>query len=600
LSVKRKKRQPVRKSSAKRHKADPVVTEIVRNGVIAVTEEMKTNLMRTAYNIIIYEALDFTTGLFTTEGETISIGIGLPMFIRGMAETVKAKIRHFGVKAMKPGDIYVTNDAYLTGSHLNHVTLTLPIFHKGHLVGFSCCMAHWLDIGGNLGGMSTEIYQEGLQIPIMKLHDRGEVNETLTAIIRQNVRIPTRAMGDLRAQITAVKTGERRFLELTERYGRDAVAASVAAIMDNAEVKARERTRSIPDGVYEAESYMDDDGVDVGKRVPIKVRVIVKGDEMTVDLSEVSKQVRGFYNSGITTGYACSQVAYKCLTSPTDYPINDGSFRSLKVVVPPGRVVSATRPAPMRYWMTYPMTIIDTVFKALSKAIPDRVIAGHHADLVLSHLHGINPRTSEFFIANFGPLGGGWGAKRSEDGVAGTVSINDGDTHNAPNEQSEAKFPLVVERYALVRDSGGAGLHRGGLGVERVVRARTNMVFNTQFERAHCRPWGLEGGLEGSGNSVGLRRDGQWKTDFPNGKVLSTPLRAGDAYRIRSGGGGGYGDPLQRPAQLVAEDVRQGYVSVESAREHYGVVVDLASFALDEAATEKLRAARTASQITST
>ncbi|MCC6887013.1 MAG: hydantoinase B/oxoprolinase family protein [Hyphomicrobiales bacterium] len=586
-------KKTVRKPGKSR-RPDPVVTEIVRNGVIAVTEEMKTNLMRTAYNIIIYEALDFTTGLFTTEGETISIGIGLPMFIRGMSETVKAKIRHFGLAAMRPGDIYVTNDAYLTGSHLNHVTLTLPIFHGGKLVAFACCMAHWLDIGGNLGGMSTEIYQEGLQIPIMKLHDRGKVNETLTAMIRQNVRIPTRAMGDLRAQVTAVRTGERRFLQLVERYGRDAVAAAIAAIMDHAEAMARARTRSIPDGVYEAESYMDDDGVEVGKRVPIKVRVIVKGDEMTIDLSEVSKQVRGFYNSGVTTGFACAQVAYKCLTSPIDYPINDGSFRSLKVIVPPGRVVSATRPAPMRYWMTYPMTIIDTAFKALSKAIPDRVIAGHHADLVLSHLHGVNPKTTEFFIANFGPLGGGWGAKRTEDGVSGTVSINDGDTHNAPNEQSEAKFPLVVERYALVPDSGGPGRHRGGLGVERVVRARTPMVFNTQFERAHCRPWGLDGGLEGAGNSVALRRDGAWKEDFPNGKVLSTPLRAGDAYRVRSGGGGGYGDPHERPAEQVAQDVRQGYVSVAAAAEHYGVVVDPVTFAVDEAATAACRATKRA------
>ncbi len=189
--------------------------------------------------------------------------------------------------------------------------------------------------------------------------------------------------------------------------------------MDHAEAMARARTRTIPDGVYEAESYMDDDGIEVGKPVPIKVRVVVKGDEMTVDLTNVSKQVRGFYNSGITTGYACAQVAYKCLTSPTDYPINDGSFRSLKVIVPPGRIVSATRPAPMRWWMTYPMTIVDTIFKALAPAIPDRVIAGHHADLLVASLHGINPKTSEFFIANFGPLGGGWGAKRSEDGVSG-------------------------------------------------------------------------------------------------------------------------------------------------------------------------------------
>jgi N-methylhydantoinase B len=568
------------------------VTEIVRNGVIAVTEEMKTNLMRTAYNIIIYEALDFTTGLFTPEGDTISIGIGLPMFIRGMSETVKAKIEHFGRDNIKPDDIYVTNDSYLTGSHLNHVTLTLPIFHQGTLVGFSCCMAHWLDIGGMLGGMSTDIFSEGLQIPIMKLHDRGAVNETLLDIIRQNVRLPSRAMGDLRAQVTAVKTGERRFLQLIERYGRDAVLGAIAAIMDHAEAMARTRTRTIPDGVYEAESYMDDDGIEVGKPVPIRVRIVVKGDEMTVDLTNVSKQVRGFYNSGITTGYACAQVAYKCLTSPTDYPINDGSFRSLKVIVPPGRIISATRPAPMRWWMTYPMTIVDTLFKALAPVIPDRVIAGHHADLLVASLHGINPKTSEFFIANFGPLGGGWGAKRSEDGISATVCINDGDTHNSPNEQAEAKFPLVVERYALVPDSGGAGRRRGGLGVERVVRARIPMTMNTQVERAHCRPWGLDSGLEGTGNQVALRQGGQWKTDFPNAKVLVAALKKDDAFLIRGGGGGGYGNPLERAIEEVAEDVRQGYVSIKAAAEHYGVVVDPDTLAVDRAASEALRTAR--------
>src|SRR3989442_1495165 len=539
-------------------KVDPVVTEIVRNGVIAVTEEMKTNLMRTAYNIIIYEALDFTTGLFTPRGETVSIGIGLPMFIRGMAETVKAKIRHFGRDGIKPGDIYSTNDAYLTGSHLNHVTLTLPIFHRRELVGFSCCMAHWLDVGGTLGGMTTDILPEGIQVPILKLHRAGVVNQDVVDITRQNVRLPSRAMGDLRAQVSAVKTGERRFLQLIDRYGREPVLAAIAAIMDQWEASARARTRTIPDGVYEAESYMDDDGIDVGKPVPIRVRVAVEGDEMTIDLTDVSRQVRGFYNSGITTGYACTQVAYKCLTSPTDYPINDGSFRSLKSIVPPGRVVSATRPAPMRWWMTYPMTIVDTIFKALAPAIPGRVIAGHHADLLVAACHGLNPKTHEFFIANFGPLGGGWGAKRSEDGVGSTVCINDGDTHNSPNEQAEAKFPIVVERYALVPDSGGAGRHRGGLGVERVIRARTSMTMNTQIERAHCRPWGLDGGLEATGNEVALRLGGTWKTDFPNAKVLVAQLKAGDAFRIRSGGGGGYGSPLERPGADRQPDVPQG------------------------------------------
>jgi N-methylhydantoinase B len=588
----KKAKKQKRATPKKSRRPDPVITEIVRNGVIAVTEEMKTNLMRTAYNTIIYEALDFTTGLFTPTGECVSIGIGLPMFIRGMAETVKAKLRHFGKKGIKPGDIYVTNDADLTGSHLNHVTLTMPIFQRGELVGFSCCMAHWLDVGGLIGGMSTDIFSEGLQIPIMKYLDRGVVNETLVEMIKMNVRLPSRAMGDLRAQVTAVKTGERRFLQLIERYGREPVRASIKEIMDHAEVMARSRTRTIPDGVYEAESYMDDDGVEVGKKVPIKVRVVVKGDEMTVDLTNVSKQVRGFFNSGITTGHACAQVAYKCLTSPTDYPINDGSFRSLKAIVPPGRVVSAVRPAPMRWWMTYPMTIVDTIFKALAPVIPDRTIAGHHADLLTAHVHGINIKTSEFFIANFGPLGGGWGAKRSEDGVSGTVCINDGDTHNSPNEQTEAKFPLVVERYALVPDSAGPGRHRGGLGVERVVRVRGNMTFNSQIERAHCKPWGLEGGGDATGNKVDLRLGGTWKTDFPNAKVLVAALRAGDAFRLRSGGGGGHGPAFERPVEDVQEDVRQGYVTAAAAAEFYGVVLDPETFAIDLAATERLRAAR--------
>jgi N-methylhydantoinase B len=574
----------------KRNPLDPVIIEIVRNGVMAVTEEMKTNLMRTAYNMIIYEALDFTVGLFTPDGETVSIGIGLPMFIRGMAETVKAKIRHFGRDDIKPGDIYVTNDAYITGSHLNHVTLTLPIFHKGKLVAFSCCMAHWIDIGGTLGGMTTDIFSEGLQIPIVKYQDRGRVNEDLVDIIRQNVRIPNRALGDLRAQVTAVKTGERRFLELILRYGGDQVAAAIAAIMDRSEAVARAHTKSIPDGVYEAESFMDDDGVAIGRPIPIRVRVEVKGEEMTIDLTEVSRQVRGFYNSGITTGHACAQVAYKCLTSPTDYPINDGSFRSLRTIVPPGRVVSATRPAPMRWWMTFPMTIVDTVFKALAPAIADRVIAGHHADLLVAQFHGFNPKTSEFFMGNFGPLGGGWGAKRLEDGVSGTVAINDGDTHNSPNEQIEAKFPLVIERYALVPDSGGAGRHRGGLGVERVVRPRTDMTLNTQIERAHCRPWGLDGGRDGKGNSVALRFGTHWKTDFPNAKVLVAQIKAGDAFRLRSGGGGGYGSPLDRPVEAVRNDVRQGYVSVHEAAVFYGVVIDGDTFKVNEGATAMLRA----------
>tara|TARA_E500000331_G_scaffold126511_3_gene124147 strand:- start:1031 stop:2767 length:1737 start_codon:yes stop_codon:yes gene_type:complete len=569
-------------------KSDPVITEIVRNGVIAITEEMKSNLMRTAYNMIIYEALDFTVGLFTPKGETISIGLGLPMFIRGMAETIKAKLEHYGTDNIHRGDILLTNDAYITGSHLNHLTFTQPIFLDEELIGFACCMAHWPDIGGTLDGITTDIYSEGLQLPIVKYQRGGVVNEEIVDIIKANVRLPERAMGDLRAQLTAITTGERRYLQLVERYGNEQVSASILDIMNQSERAARARTLSIPDGIYEAESYMDDDGISISDRIPIKVRVIVEGDEMTVDLSEVAAQVQGFYNSGITTGHACSQVAFKCITSPTDYPINDGSFRNLKAIVPPGRVISAVKPAPMRWWMTFPMTIVDTVFKALTPAIPERTIAGHHADLVIGMLNGINPKTNEFYIAFIGPTGGGWGAKRSQDGVSATVCINDGDTHNSPAEQLEAKYPLLIENYNLRENSGGAGEYRGGLGCENTVQARADLMLNAQVDRMHCKPWGLNGGMEADGNSVVLRSNGQWKEDYPNAKLLTARIKKGDAFAIRSGGGGGFGDPHLRPAETVANDVRQGYVSVESAEQDYGVICDGAG-RLNVAATERAR-----------
>ena len=568
--------------------ADPVTVEIVRRGLLAVTEEMKTNLMRTAYNLIIYEALDFTVGLFTPEGETVSIGLGLPMFIRGMSETVKAKIRHFGYENIHEGDIVVTNDAYTTGSHLNHFTFTMPIFHEGELIGFTCCMAHWLDVGGTLGTITTDIYSEGIQIPIVKYRRKGEVNQELVDIIAMNVRLPDKALGDLRAQIVAVTTGERRYLELVTRYGWPAVRDSIRVIMDQSEALARANTLNIPDGVYEAESFMDDDGLDVGEPVPIRVRIEKRGEEMTIDLSDVSKQVRGFYNSGVTTGIACAQVAYKCLASPTDYPVNEGAFRSLKVIMPMGTVISAERPAPMRVWMTYPMTVIDTIFKAMAKAIPDRVAAGHHADLVFPNIHGINPADGKFYIVGIGPLGGGWGAKSTEDGVSATVCINDGDTHNSPTEQLEAKYPILVERYGLREDSGGAGRNRGGLGCEMVVQALAPFQLTTRIDRVHCKPWGLDNGGDAAGNGIGLRRGAKWETDFENAKVFNVRLKTGDAYMMRSGGGGGFGLPVERDPALVARDVKQGYVSRAVALETYRVVLGAAG-TVDEAATRRLR-----------
>lgn len=570
--------------------ADAVLTEIVRNGVLAVTEEMKTNLMRTAYNMIIYEALDFTVGLFTADGETVSIGIGLPSFIRGMANTIRAKLDRFGKAGLQPGDILVTNDAYITGSHLNHFTFSMPVFHDGELAGWTCCMAHWPDVGGTLGGITTDIFSEGIQIPILKYQRAGVVNQELVDIIRMNVRMPDRAMGDLRAQIVAVTSGAKRFTELLDRYGHHEVLDAIRNIMDQSDLAARARTISIPDGTYEAESFMDDDGTESRTPVPIRVKVIKKGDEMTIDLSGISPQVRGFFNSGPSTGYSCAQVAYKCLTSPTDYPINEGSFRGLKVVVPEGTVVSAVKPAAMRWWMTFPMTVVDTVFKALAHAIPERSIAAHHADLVIALMHGISPKDGQFFIGFVGPSGGGWGAKHNEDGMNGVVCLNDGDTHNSPCEQLENKYPILIEKHALRVDSGGAGRQRGGLGTEVVVRALSPVTVDVQSDRMHCAPWGILGGHSGLANRVTVRVDGE-ELENPNAKVRNHRLKVGDALVLRAGGGGGFGSPTERDAEKVAYDVREGYITRTAAAATYRVVVD-ENGELDSAATTVLRQSR--------
>ena len=398
-------------------------------------------------------------------------------------------------------------------------------------------------------------------------------------------------MGDFRAQLAAVKTGEKRFMDMMRKYGRDEVLGGIEAIMDQSEAVARERVRAMPDGVYEAESFMDDDGINVGQRVPINVRVTVAGDRMTVDLSEVSKQVQGFYNSGITAGYSCAQVAFKCLTSALDLPINEGQFRALDIVLPPGRVVSAVKPAAMRMWMTYPMTIVDTIFKALAPAMPNQVIAGHHADLCVGRINGRRPKDDSFYIYLGGLIGGGWGAKHNSDGRNTVIAMNDGDTHNGPSEQVEAKYPLLVERYCLRPDSGGAGKFRGGLGAEQVVQARHPIRFSSLMERARCKPWGLFGGMSGMGNAVAVHRFNQTdETHFPSAKALNQVLQPGDAYIIRSGGGGGFGSPMERDLETLEHDVRCGYVTRDAAEKYYGAVFASDGAAIDATATAARRA----------
>jgi len=560
--------------------------------MVAITDEMKSNLMRTAYNMIIYEAEDFTVGLFDAEGNTISIGLGLPMFIRGLSDAIKAKISYWGKENISPGDILLTNDPQVMGSHLNHMIFTLPVFHEGELVAFSSSMGHWQDVGGVLGAVTRDIFSEGLQMPFVKIYKRGKQDDELTAIIRSNCRLPELAMGDFRAQIAAIRTGERRLVRLLQRYGANAFKQSVQRIFDQSEKIARAAVEKIPDGVYDAESFMDDDGVNVGKTVPIKVRLEVRGDEMIVDLSGVSPQVAGPYNSGTTAGRSASEVAFKFITTPLLLPINHGSFRPLKVILPPGRIVSATKPAPVRTWMTVPMTVADTIFKALAPACPGRVMAGQHADLAVPRTFGLDPKTGRAFHFPQTLSGGGWGALFDRDGQNATFCINDGDTHNTPVEAGEGKGPIFIAYRRLREDSGGPGKFRGGLGVEQEVRVVAPASVQSAMERTRCAPWGLHGGKDAMANRFSIvRKDGTVQR-LPTGKTTGhVALDSGDGFLVEVGGGGGFWPPMERDPQRVLADVRSGYVSMEAARRDYSVVIraEGRKFEIDLAATEQIR-----------
>jgi N-methylhydantoinase B len=571
---------------------DPITAEIIRGNLVGITDEMKTNLMRTAYNQIIYEAQDFTVGLFDAAGETVSIGLGLPMFVGGLSDAVKAIIRHYDDEGIGPGDVVLTNAPALTGSHLNHFVVVAPVHVGDRIVGYSASMAHWADVGGVLGGTTRDIYSEGIQIPIVKLVRDGVENEELLRIVQVNVRFSDLALGDLRAQIAAVRTGQGRLAGLGARYGADVLDGAFSAMFDASERRARAAVAEIPDGEYWAETEMDDDGVRRGERVKVRVGVIVEGDRFTVDLSEMGAQVPGFYNSGETAGRSAVQVAFKALTSPTEWPVNAGSFRPAQVVLPPGTVVSAESPAAMRWWMTYPMSVVDCIFRALADAIPGSAIAGHHADIGVANIIGNDPRTDRMFVFVHAAQGGGWGARRDADGESATICINDGDTHNTPIEANEVKHAgLLAQGYSLRCDSGGAGRHRGGLGTRFEWRVESPASFNSFVERTVVPAWGLHGGHDAAPNGVSLRDADGSLHRLPSGKADLAEIAVGGGFVIETGGGGGFADPAERDPVAVLHDVEQGYVSPESAREEYRVALacEAGRYRVDEQGTLALR-----------
>ncbi len=540
---------------------NPITLEVVRSALATTANEMATVLRKTSYNMMIYEVRDYCVGLVDPKGSIMSQNFGaLPIFLADLGPAILDGVKRYGKDGFEPGDVLIMNHPYVCGQHLNNVVIYTPFFHGGKLVAFPAVRAHWVDIGGSHIGFASsgtrEVFEEGLQLRSLKLYRRGEVNRDLLQIISENVRFPESSLGDLRAQIAACRIGERRLEELLERYSLDVFFDCVHTIWDQSEALARREVRKIPPGVYKAEALFDSDGVDLDRPIPLKVQVEVSGEEMRIDFSEISAQVKGSINAGESGAVAAGRVAFKALMSPFS-AIDEGCFRPLKIIIPPGKILSATPPAPVGNWSRTLPTVVDLIWTALAPALPHKIPAAHKGDMGGYSLHGTDPRTGRRFLCQ-SIMGGGWGGRPHEDGESATVSACQGDVQNAPVELQELYYPVLIEHHRLREGSGGPGKFRGGLGIEIALRLLCDGYVNINVERTLNPPWGIFGGEAGEPARTLVRQraedPGAWLTKGPN-----TRLKRGAIVTFFTAGGGGYGPPEARAPALIERDLRMGY-----------------------------------------
>lgn len=578
-------------ASTMRTDVDPITLEIVRNLLIALLDEGEINLSRTAFSPIVYEVKDYCISLLDKQGRTIAQSRGgIPTFMADLGEPVRDGLEIYGEDGFDPGDMIITNYAAVCGQHLSNVVVYTPIHWEGKLIAFAATRAHWTDVGGQVSGSfstkTTEIFQEGLQIRSVKVYKKGKPDDELMRVIRHNIRYPELSFGDMAAQVAACELSARRFLDLIGRYGWPVVEGCIERIWDQSEAMVRQQIASLPNGRYEAESFLDDDGIDPDHVLPIKVAVTIRDEELEIDFTGTSDQTKGPLNSGRSGGLAAARVAFKSAIAPRLSP-NEGAFRALKVTLPEGTIISAVDNAAMAFWNLALKTVIDTIYLALSQAMPQRIPAAHHAAQGLYTFYGRDANTG-YRYSTLDTTLGGWGGQPDRDGFSPLKTTTHGDTRNIPIEVEETFYPLRVERYEWRPDSAGAGEFRGGPGLRKIYRVLQDCHFVAAFERTKCPPWGLFGGKAARVGGAFVRQPGEEKARGYR-KVTSLLLKAGATVELLSAGGGGRNPPIRRPVERVVEDVRLGYVSLEGARRDYGVVIDPRTLKADVEATRRLR-----------
>lgn len=566
---------------------DPVTREIIKNALMSIADSMAWTVVRTARSAVVKDGMDFSTALFTADGQQVAQGLTVPSHLGSMVPALAGVMRAFG-DDINPGDIFANNDPYDGGSHLPDIFIFKPIFSGNTLIAWSHAIGHQTDIGGRVAGGvvcdNREIYQEGLILPPLKLYDRGVLNQAVWKILEKNVRVPHKVLGDVKALLSAVRLGERDFLALVDEYGQERLFAYMADILDTTERQTRAEICALPHGEWEFTDYIDNDGIDM-RPIAIKVRVSIAEDEVHVDFTGTSPQAKGSINPNLAYTKSLTYAAMKCLIDP-EIQSNSGFFRPFKITAPEGSFVNPQHPAPVAARGMSGFRICNAIFGAMAKAMPGKIPAAWGGGEVGLSFAGYTAERKAWVhldLINDGPRGGGPYADGA-DGLSAPIH----NMANIPIESVEAEQPLIIERYALVPDTGGPGKYRGGLAIIRDFRILADdTIFQLRSDRTDFVAWGLEGGKSGTPTKNFLNPDGENRV-LP-GKCLIT-LNKNDLYRLIQASGGGFGDPLLRDVDAVLDDVRQEKLTTDYVRREYGVVIDPRSIEVDRAATAELRA----------
>jgi N-methylhydantoinase B len=573
--------------------ADPIQFEVIRNALVEVTEEMSVSLQRTAFSTNVKTRLDYSCAFVDDQGRMVAQAFCQPAHLVTIGRIVPRAVAEYGAENLHPGDMLCVNDPHRQASHLNDIFLIAPFFHRGRLLGYLTNICHHVDVGGGAPasiGAFRETYQEGIILPVVKLVAKGEIEADLWKLILANVRAQREVAGDMRAQISANNMGLRRLAALYDRYGGERMTAIIGELLDYTEKRTRIELAKLPRGSWEAEGFLDDDGMS-DRPVRLKARITIDDDGILFDFAGTDAQRWAPMNCNMTQTFTACVFVLKCLVDP-DVPINEGFYKPIRVTAPEGSIVNARHPGAIVGGWEVSTRLCEVLFKALSQPLPDRVPAGTKGMICHVGFGGADPRSGEYYTF-LETLGGGYGGRYRSDGPD-AVQANIQNTQNAPVEETELNYPVRVARYSLIPDSEGPGRFRGGLGLCReYVFPGHEPIFTTLADRAKFPPWGLFGGGDGKPARYLTLRGGQVRIIPSKG---TAPVEQGECVRIETCGGGGYGPAWERDPALVLRDVREEKVSLQRAREVYGVAIDPRGWTIDAETTRRLRQDLSASE----